>query len=48
MWLLLDGGSAGLTALRQLSNIGKQAMLIEAGKKVGSKNISGGILYSKN
>src|SRR5919109_810413 len=40
-------GSAGLAALRQLSNLGKQAVLIEAGKTVGSKNISGGILYSK-
>src|ERR671939_1154726 len=44
---IIGGGSAGLAALKQLSNLGKQAILIEAGKTVGSKNISGGILYSK-
>jgi electron transfer flavoprotein-quinone oxidoreductase len=45
---IIGGGSAGLAALKQLSNLGKQAILLEAGSKVGSKNISGGILYSKN
>ncbi|MGI0041077.1 MAG: hypothetical protein ACRD94_03835, partial [Nitrosopumilaceae archaeon] len=40
-------GSAGLAALKQLSNLGKQAVLLEAGNKIGSKNVSGGILYSK-
>jgi len=44
---IVGGGSAGLAALKQLSNLNKQAILIEAGKKTGSKNISGGILYSK-
>jgi len=44
---IIGGGSAGLAALKQLSNLGKQAVLLEAGNKVGSKNISGGILYSK-
>lgn len=44
---IIGGGSAGLTALKRLSDLNKQAILIEAGKKVGSKNISGGILYSK-
>jgi electron transfer flavoprotein-quinone oxidoreductase len=44
---VIGGGSAGLAALKQLSNLGKQAILIEAGKQVGTKNISGGILYSK-
>jgi len=44
---IIGGGSAGLTALKHLSNMGKQAILIEAGKQIGSKNISGGILYSK-
>jgi electron transfer flavoprotein-quinone oxidoreductase len=44
---IIGGGSAGLAALKQLSNLNKQAILIEAGKKAGSKNISGGILYSK-
>lgn len=45
---IIGGGSAGLAALKQLSNLGKQAVLLEAGTKIGSKNISGGILYSKN
>jgi electron transfer flavoprotein-quinone oxidoreductase len=44
---IIGGGSAGLAALKQLSTLGKQAVLLEAGKKVGVKNISGGILYSK-
>ena len=44
---IIGGGSAGLTALKQLSNHGKQAVLLEAGSKVGTKNVSGGILYSK-
>jgi len=44
---IIGGGSAGLAALKQLSNLGKQAILLEAGTKIGSKNMSGGILYSK-
>ena len=44
---VVGGGSAGLAALMQLSKLGKQAILIEAGKNVGTKNVSGGILYSK-
>jgi electron transfer flavoprotein-quinone oxidoreductase len=44
---IIGGGSAGLAALKQLSNLNKQAILIEAGRKAGTKNISGGILYSK-
>jgi electron transfer flavoprotein-quinone oxidoreductase len=44
---IIGGGSAGLAALKQLSKLGKQAILLEAGTKVGAKNISGGILYSK-
>ena len=44
---IIGGGSAGLAALKQLSNLGKQAILIEGGKKIGTKNVSGGILYSK-
>lgn len=45
---IIGGGSAGLAALKRLSQLGKQAILLEAGSKVGTKNISGGILYSKN
>ncbi|MFQ5782174.1 MAG: hypothetical protein ACE5GR_03850 [Nitrosopumilus sp.] len=44
---IIGGGSSGLAALKQLSNLGKQTILLEAGSKIGSKNISGGILYSK-
>ncbi|HKX82438.1 MAG TPA: NAD(P)/FAD-dependent oxidoreductase [Nitrososphaera sp.] len=44
---IVGGGSAGLAALKQLSNLGKQAVLLEAGRNVGTKNVSGGILYSK-
>lgn len=45
---IVGGGSTGLAALKRLSNLGKQAILLEAGSKIGTKNISGGILYSKN
>jgi electron transfer flavoprotein-quinone oxidoreductase len=45
---IVGGGSAGLAALQQLSSLGKQSVLIEGGKNMGSKNVSGGILYSKN
>ena len=44
---IVGGGTAGLSALQQLSNLGKQAILIEAGRSPGTKNVSGGILYSK-
>jgi len=44
---IIGGGSSGLAALKQLAKLGKQAILLEAGDKIGSKNISGGILYSK-
>jgi electron transfer flavoprotein-quinone oxidoreductase len=46
--VIVGGGSAGLTALHELSRLGIQAVLLESGKPVGSKNISGGVLYSKN
>ena len=46
--VIIGGGSSGLAALKQLSNLGKQAILLEAGSTIGSKNMSGGILYSKN
>lgn len=44
---IIGGGSAGLAALKKLADLGKQAILIEAGRQVGTKNVSGGILYSK-
>ena len=45
---IVGGGSAGLAALKHLSTLGKQAILLEAGKEVGSKNVSGGICILKN
>lgn len=45
---IVGGGSAGLAALKELSKLGLQAVVLEAGKPVGSKSITGGILYSKN
>lgn len=45
--VIIGGGSAGLAALKHLSTLGKQAILLEAGRQVGTKNVSGGILYSK-
>lgn len=44
---IVGGGSAGLAALKELSKLGLQAVVLEAGKPVGSKSMSGGILYSK-
>jgi electron transfer flavoprotein-quinone oxidoreductase len=44
---IIGGGSAGLAALKELSKLGLQAVVLEAGKPVGSKSITGGILYSK-
>ncbi|TLX86430.1 MAG: electron transfer flavoprotein, partial [Thaumarchaeota archaeon] len=44
---IVGGGSAGLSALKKLSDLNKSAILIEAGDRIGTKNVSGGILYSK-
>ena len=44
---IIGGGSAGLSALKKLSDLNKSAILIEAGNSIGTKNVSGGILYSK-
>jgi electron transfer flavoprotein-quinone oxidoreductase len=46
--VIIGGGSAGLAALKQLSSMGIQTVLLEAGSTIGTKNVSGGILYSKN
>jgi electron transfer flavoprotein-quinone oxidoreductase len=45
--VIIGGGSAGLAALKKVSDLGKQGILIESGPQIGTKNISGGILYSK-
>jgi electron transfer flavoprotein-quinone oxidoreductase len=44
--VIIGGGSAGLAALKKVSDLGKQGILIESGPQIGTKNISGGILYS--
>ena len=44
---IVGGGSAGSAALMELSKLGIQAILLESGNPVGSKNVTGGILYSK-
>ncbi|MFN4337056.1 MAG: electron transfer flavoprotein [Candidatus Nitrosocaldus sp.] len=46
--VIVGGGSAGLAALMELSKLGIQAVLLESGKPIGSKNVTGGILYSKS
>ena len=38
--IIIGGGSAGLAALKHISALGKQAILIESGKEIGSKNVS--------
>jgi electron transfer flavoprotein-quinone oxidoreductase len=45
--VIIGGGSAGLAALKKVSDLGKQGILIESGPQIGTKNVSGGILYSK-
>ncbi|MEM2760697.1 MAG: FAD-binding protein [Nitrososphaerales archaeon] len=45
---IIGGGSAGLAALMELSKLGLQAVVLEGAKPVGSKSVTGGILYSKN
>ncbi|MFQ5969088.1 MAG: FAD-dependent oxidoreductase [Nitrososphaerales archaeon] len=45
--VIIGGGSAGLAALVELSKLGLQAVVLEAGKPVGSKSVTGGIFYSK-
>ncbi len=45
---IIGGGSAGLAALIESAKLGLQAVALEAGKPVGSKSVTGGILYSKN
>jgi electron transfer flavoprotein-quinone oxidoreductase len=44
---VIGGGSTGLAALKRLSDLGKRAVLVEGGRQVGTKNVSGGIIYSK-
>ncbi len=45
---IVGGGSSGLAALKELSKLGLQAVVLESAKPVGTKSITGGVLYSKN
>jgi len=44
---IVGGGSAGCAALMELSKLGIQAILLDSANPLGSKSVSGGILYSK-
>ncbi len=44
---IVGAGSAGCTALMELSRLGIQGILLESANPIGCKSVSGGILYSK-
>ncbi len=41
---IVGGGSAGLAALKELSRLGLQAVVLEGAKPIGSKSITGGVI----
>ncbi|WP_319409394.1 FAD-dependent oxidoreductase [uncultured Desulfosarcina sp.] len=45
--IIIGAGPAGLTAALVLARAGKDALVIERGQYPGSKNLFGGVLYSK-
>lgn len=45
--IIVGGGVAGLAAAYQLASAGTEVVLVERGDYAGSKNLSGGILYSR-
>ena len=45
--IIIGAGPAGLTAALVLARAGKSALVIERGQYPGSKNLFGGVLYSK-
>lgn len=45
--IVIGGGVAGLTCAYLLANQGREVLLIERGEEPGSKNLSGGVFYSR-
>jgi len=45
--IVVGAGPAGVTAAYQLAQAGLQVLVIERGAQPGSKNVSGGLIYSK-
>ncbi|SHN88265.1 FAD-dependent oxidoreductase [Desulfitobacterium chlororespirans] len=45
--IIIGGGPAGLAAAYKLAEAGMEVVLIERGDYPGSKNLSGGVLYSR-
>lgn len=45
--VVVGGGIAGLVNAYQLAQLGHEVVLIERGTEAGSKNLSGGLFYSK-
>ncbi|MFP3280640.1 MAG: FAD-dependent oxidoreductase, partial [Vulcanisaeta sp.] len=44
--IVVGAGPAGLTAAQQLANRGFKVLVVERGKKPGSKNVFGGRIYA--
>ena len=45
--IVIGGGVAGCVAAHRLAEAGRSVVLIERGVEVGSKNLSGGVFYSR-
>jgi electron transfer flavoprotein-quinone oxidoreductase len=45
--VVVGGGIAGLVSAYQLAQLGHEVVLIERGTQAGSKNLSGGVFYSR-
>ena len=45
--IVIGAGIAGCVAAYQLARQGRSVLLIERGEAPGSKNLSGGVLYSR-
>src|SRR6185369_12755257 len=45
--IVVGAGPAGATAATQLAQAGLNVLMVERGPAAGSKNVSGGLLYSQ-